>query len=72
MAESIVASVNSTCLDQVFYNGDTQDLTLTFVKGSTYTYAGVAADVAQGLVDAASKGQYFRANILGAYSYRKG
>ena len=72
MAESIVASVNSTCLDEVFYNGDAQELTLTFASGSTYSYAGVPADVAQGLVDAGSKGRYFQANIRGAYSFHKG
>ncbi len=72
MAESIVASVSSTCVDQLFFNGDTNELTLTFAKGSSYTYSGVSADVAQGLVDAPSKGKYFLANIRGAYSYRKG
>lgn len=72
MAESIVASVESTCVDQVFFNGDTNDLTITFAKGGTYTYAGVPAAVAQGLVDAPSKGKYMHAQVLGKFSYRKG
>ena len=73
MAESIAASVSSTCVDSLFYNGDTQDLTVTFAQsGASYTYAGVPAAVAQGLVDAGSKGRYFNQAIKGAYSYRKG
>jgi hypothetical protein len=72
MAESIVASVDSTCVDTVFFNGDTNDLTVTFQKGGTYTYAGVPAEVAQGLVAAPSKGRYMHAQVLGKFSYRKG
>lgn len=72
MAESIVASVDSTCVDQVFYNGDSQDLTITFAKGGTYSYSGVPAEVAQGLVNAPSKGKFMHAQVLGKFSYRKG
>lgn len=73
MAESISAFVQSTCVEAIFYNGDTQDLKITFVKsGAAYTYAGVPAEVAQGLVAAPSKGKYMHAQVLGKFSYRKG
>jgi len=72
MAESISAFVQSTCLEEIFFNGETGDLSVTFTKGSRYTYSGVPAEVAQGLVNAASKGKYFRANILGSYGFRRG
>lgn len=72
MAESIVASVESTCITDLFYNGDTNDLTVSFAAGGTYTYSGVPAEVAQGLVAAPSKGKYMHAQILGKFSYRKG
>jgi hypothetical protein len=72
MSESIVASVESTCLTDVFYNGDTNDLTVSFASGGTYTYSGVPAEVAQGLVSAPSKGKYMHAAVLGKYSFRKG
>ncbi len=72
MAESIVASVSSTCVDTVFFNGDTNDLTIAFTTGGTYTYSGVPAEVAQGLVDAPSKGKYMHAQVLGKFSFRKG
>lgn len=72
MAASLYAPVTSTCLTSVFYHGDTQELTVQFAKGSSYTYSGVPEAVAQGLVDASSKGKYMHAHILGAYAYRKG
>lgn len=71
MAASIYAPVTSTCLTSVFYNGDTNDLTVTFKSGGTYTYSGVPEAVAQGLVDAGSKGKFMHANVLKAYAYRK-
>jgi hypothetical protein len=71
MAESIVADVESSMIGQVFYNGDSHELTVTYQKGGTYTYDGVPGTVAQGLVDASSKGKYMHAHILGAYSYSR-
>ena len=73
MAESIVAFVHSTCLEpQVLYNGDTQDLKITYQGGATYTYSGVSLEDAKGLVNAPSKGRYVNQVIKGAYGYTKG
>lgn len=62
----------STCTETHWYNADTEELTVTFASGGTYVYAGVPAEVAQGLVSAPSKGKFMHANILKAYSFRKG
>ena len=56
----------------MLYNGDTQDLKITYQGGATYTYSGVSLEDAKGLVNAPSKGRYVNQVIKGAYGYTKG
>jgi hypothetical protein len=72
MAESLVAAVDSSWIDEVFYNAVLGELTLTLLTGARYTYSGVPPDVAAALVAAPSKGRYVNAVIKRRYSYRKG
>lgn len=58
----------STNIAQVQYDGETGDLFITFVKGATYRYSDVPADVATRFnTPGQSAGKYFRANILNQY-----
>jgi phage gp45-like len=67
-----VTAVNSSMLDQVFYNPATQEMTVDFVKGGNYTYSGVPPEVAAAIVAAPSVGKAMHALVLPAqYPYRR-
>ncbi len=74
MAEtSLSAYIQSTCLEpHVVFNGDTQELEVTYQGGATYTYLGVSLEDARGLVRASSKGKFVNAVIKRSYGFRKG
>ena len=63
--------VNSSNLSSVEYtpaNGDTpSELVVQFHNSRIYGYAGVPREVYEGLLSAASPGQYFNANVKNAY-----
>jgi hypothetical protein len=60
-----VSAVNSSMLDQVFYNPATQEMTVEFIKGgSSYTYSGVPPEVAEAIVTAPSVGKAMHALVL--------
>jgi len=68
MAEPQWVPVNSSNLEAVAYDADSQTLTVRFLKGGReYSYVGVSPEVAKGLVQAESPGRYFRDYIRGAY-----
>lgn len=56
----------------VGYDADTQELAIRFHSGRTYTYANVPVEQYEGLMSAASKGQYFIDNIRDAYAVARG
>lgn len=52
------------------YDPETQALTITFRSGRTYSYGSVPQDVADGLGEASSPGQYFNRHIKDNYAER--
>ena len=63
--------VDSTMLQAVAYDAETQCLTLTFHTGAVYEYEGVPKRVYDELLIADSKGQYAHAHIVDCYPYRQ-
>ena len=63
----LYTNLQSTMLSRASYDPDSETLDLTFEGGRTYTYEGVPQSVFEGLRDAPSAGQYWRANIKDAY-----
>lgn len=61
--------VNSSNLSSVGYENGT--LYIAFNSGGVYSYSNVPLHVYQGLMSAASHGQYFHAYIKNNYPYRR-
>lgn len=64
-------SVQSSDLRSVGYDAATQTLEIEFNSGGVYQYYGVPAAIYQGLMGAASHGQYFHAHIKNSYRYSR-
>lgn len=56
-------SVSSSNLAAIGYDYDTASLRIQFNRSGTYEYQGVPAEVYEGLLAAASKGQFFDLHI---------
>jgi hypothetical protein len=63
--------VDSSAVTYAGYNGDTQELTITFTGGRSYAYQGVSPQRYRAFCEAGSKGRYVNALIKGAYSFRR-
>jgi hypothetical protein len=63
--------VSSSNLAAVGYDPETQTLAIEFKSGGTYEYYDVPQQVFDGLLSAASHGQYFQSNIRGSYRYAR-
>ena len=63
--------VTSSNIGAIGYDSDSSTLEIEFNDGSVYQYDGVPEAEFDGLIDAASKGTYFNANIKHKYSYTK-
>lgn len=50
------------------YDDETMTLTIAFVSGATYAYAGVSKDVYEGLKSSTSPGAYFARSIRNSYT----
>lgn len=60
---------NSTALSAARYDRDTKTLTIWFTSGGqAYDYYGVPVMVYEGLITAASAGEYFNAYIRDQYA----
>jgi KTSC domain-containing protein len=59
--------VDSSMIQAVGYDADARVLEVLFNSGKTYLYEGVPPEIHQGLLDAASKGQYMNAHIIDVY-----
>ena len=59
--------VQSSTIDEVLYDFDKNELTVTFVSGGVYVYADVPADVYAKFMDSESKGRFFHADIKESY-----
>lgn len=53
------------------YDPDDQELYIEFNSGGLYIYQGVPSDVAEGLREAPSKGQYHSQFIKGVYPFER-
>lgn len=63
--------VKSSNLAAVGYDTSSQTLRVEFLTPSLYEYDGVPSHVHQGLMNAASHGSYFAANIRDKYTFRQ-
>jgi hypothetical protein len=63
--------VTSSNLSEVGYDARSTTLEIMFRDGAVYQYFDVPEQVYDGLVNAASAGQYFHANIRGSYRYAR-
>ena len=59
--------VVSSAIATVAYDQESEELTITFTGGNSYTYSDVPMSVYQGLMSAGSKGAYFNDNIKDNY-----
>jgi hypothetical protein len=66
-----VAPVELATLARVGYDEAQELLQLEFGSRAVYLYFGVPAAVYEALLDAPSKGQYFKGTIRGRYPYRQ-
>ena len=67
--------VDSSMIEAVGYDAETQTLEVLFNSGKRYAYHDVPQDVYDGLMAADSKGQYMRGYIIDVYDWapvRKG
>ena len=61
------AALTSSAISGLSYDDETRELTLTFVRGGSYTYSGVPAGVVTELIAARSPGRYYLNNIKARY-----
>lgn len=58
--------VSSSQVASAGYRAETQKMRVEFVNGALYDYSGVPENVYQGLIHAASVGQYFNSAVKNA------
>jgi hypothetical protein len=63
--------VQSSTLESVCYDPDTQMLYVNFVKGYCYKYFNVPTFIYESLIEASSAGKYFVGNIQYAFPYER-
>ena len=62
-----LTNVESSMIHAAGYDRKTRTLEVIFNSGRTYCYENVPVSVYKGLMDANSKGQYMRYNIIDMY-----
>jgi len=63
--------VESSNIESIGYDSDTETLELEFIRGGIYQYYDVPQYVFEELMSAASHGVYLASNIKGTYSFSK-
>lgn len=63
--------VDSSNISSIGFDEDSQTLEIEFHSGAVYQYFDVPFHIYEGIMNAASKGQYFAQNIKGYYRYVK-
>lgn len=72
MSKLINAKVKSSQIEELDYNGETEELVATFKGGTSYLYSGVPVDVYMKVVIAESVGKEFNTTIkAGGYEFTK-
>jgi len=61
----------STNIKQVWYNAETDVLSVQFKSGAGYLYLGVPTSTFESFRKAKSKGRYFTTKIRNAYTFQK-
>lgn len=64
-------SVTSSNIRSIGYDADSQTLEIEFNNEAVYEYLGVPEEEYTGIMNADSKGTYFKANIKNRYSFSK-
>ena len=59
--------VNSSAIDAVGYDASTMRMKIRFKEGHSYDFCGVPKHVFDGLMRAASKGNFYNDHIRGKY-----
>lgn len=59
----------SSAIASIFYDEETKELTVSFVKGGVWVFQGVDSQTAEAFESAGSQGTYFNVEIRGKYSY---
>ena len=65
------AQVESSNIESIGYDPDTETLEVEFIKGGLYQYYGVPEHIYNELMSVSSHGGYLASNIKGTYSYSK-
>lgn len=68
MAETFIFRRSSN-LESAEYDSETEQLTLTFLDGSEYTYDSVPNETYRGLTLAGSPGQFFHRHIRDRFNF---
>jgi len=63
--------VDSSNVESVGYDKDSQNVFVSFLNGSIYVYKGVAEHEFENLRDAASVGSYLHRNFKNVYPYER-
>ncbi|NQU99157.1 MAG: KTSC domain-containing protein [Parcubacteria group bacterium] len=63
--------VQSSNINSVGYDEESQTLEIKFRSGGTYQYYGVPKSLYIDFINASSIGRYFYRNIKGKFNYRK-
>lgn len=71
MAAPRMTAVDSSNLQMVGYDGDTQKLWVQFKNGDVYAYGAVPSYMFQDLLNSTSRGTYFHQYIKGKFAYEK-
>ena len=64
-------SVDSSNIERIGHDEDSDTLQIEFKNGGTYQYFDVHRDVYEAMLGSESKGKFLHANIKGVYRYSK-
>ncbi len=67
----LIKDVDSSAIKSVAYNADESKMWLRFSGGSLYEYREINSQIVNDLLDAESKGKFFREIIKDKFEYEK-
>ena len=69
--KTVIENVESSSVEALEYDSESQTLKVEFVGGSIYDYLEVPEDIFESLTESDSIGIYLNDNIKGTYTYEK-
>ena len=63
--------VDSSNVEAIGYDDDTQELHVQFLSGGNYIYHGVPRETFDGLMNASSKGSFLNREVKNVYQFTK-